>query len=75
MKGIRLEAGSHWKLAASHPVQAGARFDRFPMGKIDGTYMWKVGRGGALIGWWGSHASQVHMKKILLLMQAVVPPR
>jgi len=25
-------------------VQAGARFDRFPMGKIDGTYMWKVGQ-------------------------------
>ncbi|KAJ9534232.1 hypothetical protein QJQ45_006940 [Haematococcus lacustris] len=24
-------------------VQAGARFDRFPMGKIDSTYMWKVG--------------------------------
>ena len=24
-------------------VQAGSRFDRFPMGKIDGTYMWKVG--------------------------------
>lgn len=23
-------------------VQAGSRFDRFPMGKIDGTYMWKV---------------------------------
>jgi hypothetical protein len=23
-------------------VQAGARFDRFPMGKIDQTYMWKV---------------------------------
>jgi hypothetical protein len=26
-------------------VQAGSRFDRFPMGKIDQTYMWKV-RGG-----------------------------
>lgn len=25
-------------------VQAGARFDRFPMGKIDGTYMWQVGK-------------------------------
>jgi len=25
-------------------VQAGSRFDRFPMGKIDSTYMWKVGR-------------------------------
>jgi len=25
-------------------VQAGGRFDRFPMGKIDGTYMWKVGQ-------------------------------
>lgn len=25
-------------------VQAGSRFDRFPMGKIDGTYMWKVGQ-------------------------------
>jgi hypothetical protein len=24
-------------------VQAGSRFDRFPMGKIDQTYMWKVG--------------------------------
>jgi ketol-acid reductoisomerase len=24
-------------------VMAGERFDRFPMGKIDGTYMWKVG--------------------------------
>lgn len=24
-------------------VMAGDRFDRFPMGKIDGTYMWKVG--------------------------------
>lgn len=24
-------------------VQAGARFDRFPMGKIDQTHMWKVG--------------------------------
>ena len=23
-------------------VQAGQRFDRFPMGKIDQTYMWKV---------------------------------
>jgi hypothetical protein len=23
-------------------VQAGERFDRFPMGKIDQTYMWKV---------------------------------
>ena len=23
-------------------VQAGARFDRFPMGKIDGTHMWQV---------------------------------
>lgn len=30
-------------------VQAGSRFDRFPMGKIDQTYMWKVS------GWcqWG----------------------
>ena len=27
-------------------VQAGSRFDRFPMGKIDQTYMWQVGRGG-----------------------------
>jgi ketol-acid reductoisomerase len=27
-------------------VQAGSRFDRFPMGKIDGTYMWKVRGGG-----------------------------
>jgi ketol-acid reductoisomerase len=26
-------------------VQAGSRFDRFPMGKIDQTYMWKVGKG------------------------------
>lgn len=26
-------------------VQAGARFDRFPMGKIDQTHMWKVGQG------------------------------
>ncbi|KAF6266765.1 acetohydroxy acid isomeroreductase [Scenedesmus sp. NREL 46B-D3] len=25
-------------------VQAGSRFDRFPMGKIDQTYMWKVGK-------------------------------
>ena len=25
-------------------VQAGERFGRFPMGKIDGTYMWKVGQ-------------------------------
>jgi len=25
-------------------VQAGSRFDRFPMGKIDGTYMWQVGK-------------------------------
>jgi hypothetical protein len=25
-------------------VQAGSRFDRFPMGKIDQTYMWKVRR-------------------------------
>ena len=24
-------------------VQAGERFDRFPMGKIDQTYMWKAG--------------------------------
>ena len=24
-------------------VQAVSRFDRFPMGKIDQTYMWKVG--------------------------------
>jgi len=24
-------------------VQAGERFDKFPMGKIDQTYMWKVG--------------------------------
>ena len=24
-------------------VQAGDRFDRFPMGKIDQTYLWKVG--------------------------------
>jgi ketol-acid reductoisomerase len=23
-------------------VQAGERFDRYPMGKIDQTYMWKV---------------------------------
>ncbi len=23
-------------------VQAGQRFDRYPMGKIDQTYMWKV---------------------------------
>lgn len=27
-------------------VQAGSRFDRFPMGKIDGTHMWKVRRFG-----------------------------
>lgn len=27
-------------------VQAGSRFDRFPMGKIDSTYMWKVRGGG-----------------------------
>lgn len=25
-------------------VQAGSRFDRFPMGKIDGTHMWQVGQ-------------------------------
>ena len=25
-------------------VQAGERFDRYPMGKIDQTYMWKVHR-------------------------------
>jgi len=25
-------------------VQAGSRFDRFPMGKIDGTYMWQIGQ-------------------------------
>ena len=25
-------------------VQAGERFDRYPMGKIDQTYMWKVQR-------------------------------
>lgn len=25
-------------------VQAGQRFDRYPMGKIDQTYMWKVGQ-------------------------------
>ena len=25
-------------------VQAGERFDRYPMGKIDQTYMWKVTR-------------------------------
>lgn len=25
-------------------TQAGSRFDRFPMGKIDGTHMWKVGQ-------------------------------
>jgi hypothetical protein len=35
-------------------VQAGSRFDRFPMGKIDQTYMWKVrgaaGAGGACAG-------------------------
>ena len=24
-------------------VMAGSRFDRFPMGKIDATHMWKVG--------------------------------
>jgi hypothetical protein len=23
-------------------VMAGSRFDRFPMGKIDGTHMWQV---------------------------------
>ena len=27
-------------------VQAGERFDRYPMGKIDQTYMWKVQRSG-----------------------------
>lgn len=26
-------------------VMAGSRFDRFPMGKIDGTRMWQVGKG------------------------------
>ena len=26
-------------------IMAGDRFDRFPMGKIDETYMWKVGAG------------------------------
>lgn len=26
-------------------VMAGSRFDRFPMGRIDGTRMWKVGEG------------------------------
>ncbi len=33
-------------------VLAGSRFDRFPMGKIDQTYMWKVGGavGGGLRG-------------------------
>eukprot|EP00955_Chlamydomonas_euryale_P005365 57184-Chlamydomonas_euryale.AAC.1 len=31
-------------------VQAGSRFDRFPMGKIDGTYMWKVGSVGGHAG-------------------------
>ncbi len=25
-------------------VQAGERFDRYPMGKIDQTHMWKVGQ-------------------------------
>lgn len=29
-------------------VQAGGRFDRFPMGKIDQTYMWKVSGCGLL---------------------------
>jgi len=37
-------------------VQAGARFDRFPMGKIDGTYMWQVraalARARACVGGW-----------------------
>ena len=31
-------------------VQAGSRFDRFPMGKIDQTYMWKVRGGGGVRG-------------------------
>lgn len=30
-------------------VQAGERFDRFPMGKIDQTYMWKVGYTSLLV--------------------------
>jgi ketol-acid reductoisomerase len=31
-------------------VQAVSRFDRFPMGKIDSTHMWKVrGRGRAVV--------------------------
>jgi len=30
-------------------VQAGSRFDRFPMGKIDETYMWKVRTGGDIM--------------------------
>ena len=29
-------------------VQAGSRFDRFPMGKIDQTYMWKVQGSGSV---------------------------
>lgn len=35
-------------------VQAVERFDRFPMGKIDQTYMWKVGGGGRAekMKWW-----------------------
>lgn len=31
-------------------VNAGSRFDRFPMGKIDQTYMWKV-RGSQPFEW------------------------
>lgn len=50
-------------------VQAGSRFDRFPMGKIDQTYMWKVSEGSAAwdvcmawsaVQWvWGSSAAGV----------------
>jgi len=32
-------------------VQAGSRFDRFPMGKIDGTYMWKVRGFAEVLPW------------------------
>ncbi len=49
-------------------VQAVERFDRFPMGKIDQTYMWKVGRGRRPeeVAWWGweTWCDQTYMWKV-----------
>jgi ketol-acid reductoisomerase len=43
-------------------VLAGSRFDRFPMGKIDQTYMWKV-RGRA----WGDGPVKAAVKRAVKL--------